>query len=53
MADLHLGYTQYNLAERREDFAKAFRQCVDKALELKPELVILAGDIFDNPRPSN
>jgi len=44
---------QYNLAERREDFSKAFKQCVEKTLALKPDFAILAGDIFDSPRPPN
>ncbi|RLG92610.1 MAG: hypothetical protein DRO36_00950 [Candidatus Hecatellales archaeon] len=53
IADIHLGYMQYNLAERREDFAKAFIEAVDKTIKLKPSFVLLAGDIFDSPRPSN
>ncbi|WP_309492531.1 DNA repair exonuclease [Candidatus Hecatella orcuttiae] len=53
LADLHLGYTQYNLPERREDFSRVFVEAVDRTLELKPDFAILAGDIFDSPRPSN
>ncbi len=53
LADLHLGYMQYNLAERREDFSRAFIEAVEKILKLKPSFVILSGDIFDSPRPSN
>ncbi|RLI35370.1 hypothetical protein DRO53_01410 [Candidatus Bathyarchaeota archaeon] len=53
MADIHLGYTQYNLPERAEDFAKAFIQAVDEVLKLKPDFVVMAGDIFESPRPSN
>lgn len=52
-ADLHLGYAQYNLDVRREDFNAAFREIVDKTLELKPEFMIVAGDIFQQARPSN
>jgi len=36
-ADLHLGYTQYNLDVRCEDFNAAFRELVDKTIELKPD----------------
>jgi len=52
-ADLHLGYAQYNLDARREDFNAAFRELVDKTIELKPDFMIIAGDIFQQARPSN
>ncbi|MDH5389618.1 MAG: DNA repair exonuclease [Candidatus Bathyarchaeota archaeon] len=52
-ADLHLGYTQYNLDVRREDFNAAFREMVNKTIELKPAFMIIAGDIFHHARPSN
>ncbi len=52
-ADLHLGYAQYNLEARREDFDAAFREVVDKTIEIKPDFIILAGDIFQQARPSN
>jgi len=52
-ADLHLGYAQYNLDVRREDFNAAFREVVDKTIELKPDFMIIAGDIFQQARPSN
>jgi exonuclease SbcD len=53
VADLHLGYAQYNLDARREDFENAFREVVDKALDLKPDFMIIAGDLFNQARPSN
>jgi exonuclease SbcD len=52
-ADLHLGYAQYNLDVRRQDFNLAFQELVDKTIELKPDFMILAGDIFAHARPSN
>jgi len=52
-ADLHLGYAQYNLDVRREDFNAAFQELVDKTIELKPDFMIIAGDIFQQARPSN
>jgi len=52
-ADLHLDYMQYNLDVRREDFNVAFRELVDKTIELKPDFMIIAGDIFQQARPSN
>jgi DNA repair exonuclease SbcCD nuclease subunit len=53
VADLHLGYAQYNLDVRRQDFDNAFREVVDKTLELKPDFMIVAGDLFHHARPSN
>jgi DNA repair exonuclease SbcCD nuclease subunit len=53
VADLHLGYTQYNSDARREDFNAAFREVVDKTVELKPEFMLIAGDLFQHARPSN
>jgi DNA repair exonuclease SbcCD nuclease subunit len=52
-ADLHLGYAQYGLEARREDFDKAFQELVDKTIQLKPDFVIIAGDLFHQARPSN
>jgi len=53
IADIHLGYEQYNLSVRREDFARAFHEAVEKTLELKPDFMIIAGDLFHQARPSN
>ncbi len=53
VADLHLGYAQYNLYVRREDFDNAFKEVVDKTIELKPDFMLIAGDLFQNARPSN
>jgi len=53
VADLHLGYAQYNLDVRREDFENAFKEVVDKTIELKPDFMIIAGDLFHQARPSN
>ncbi|MCK4424490.1 metallophosphoesterase [Candidatus Bathyarchaeota archaeon] len=52
-ADLHLGYSQYGLETRREDFNRAFQELVDKTIELKPDFMIIAGDLFHHARPSN
>jgi len=53
VADLHLGYEQYNLAVRREDFDRAFSEVVDKTIELKPDFMIISGDLFHHARPLN
>lgn len=52
-ADLHLGYSQYGLETRREDFDRTFEELVEKTIELKPDFLIIAGDIFHHARPSN
>ena len=52
-ADLHLGYSQYGLEARRQDFSNAFAEIVEKTLELKPDFMIIAGDLFHHARPSN
>ena len=52
-SDLHLGYAQYGLEARRQDFDHAFKEIVDKTIELKPDFMIIAGDLFHQARPSN
>ena len=52
-SDLHLGYAQYCLETRRQDFDNAFTEIVDKSIKLKPDFMIIAGDIFHHARPSN
>lgn len=52
-SDLHLGYSQYGLEARRQDFDNAFSELVDQTIELKPDFMIIAGDLFHQPRPSN
>jgi exonuclease SbcD len=52
-SDLHLGYAQYGLEARRQDFDNAFRELVDKTIELHPDFMIIAGDLFHQARPSN
>jgi len=53
VSDLHLGYAQYNLDVRRQDFDNAFKEVVDTTLKLKPDFMIVAGDLFHHARPSN
>ena len=47
MADVHLGYQQYNSKERFNDFGKAFLYVVGRAREEKADFVLLAGDFFE------
>jgi exonuclease SbcD len=59
LADLHLGYRAYHRATprgvnvREADVADAFRHAVARVVELRPDLVLVAGDVFHTVRPSN
>ena len=46
MADCHLGYRQYNLPDRFNDFGRAFHNVIDVAIKEKVDFVLLAGDLF-------
>ncbi|ABL78968.1 metallophosphoesterase family protein [Thermofilum pendens] len=39
--------------DRREDFLNAFRRVVDFAVEAKPHLFLVSGDLFDSVNPRN
>jgi DNA repair exonuclease SbcCD nuclease subunit len=51
ISDLHLGYAQFNLEEREEDVYQTFHEAIDISIREGVKLVILAGDLFHNPRP--
>ena len=51
ISDLHLGYAQFGLEEREEDVYHAFHEAIDASINERVRLVILAGDLFHNPRP--
>ncbi len=59
LADLHLGFRQYQrltpagINQREADVAASFRRAIDKVIELRPEIVVIAGDLFHNVRPTN
>ena len=59
LSDLHLGYRQYQrltpagINQREADVARAFRNAIEKTIELAPDVVVVAGDIFHNVRPTN
>lgn len=59
LSDLHLGYRQYQrqtptgINQREADVAAAFKRAVDKVIELAPEIVLIAGDVFHQVRPTN
>ena len=51
VADLHLGYQQYNLEVRADDFARAYFAMVEHAIEVKADFVLIAGDLFHKSNP--
>ncbi len=51
LSDIHLGYSQFNLEEREKDIYNAFEQAIDISIREGVRAVILAGDIFDSPKP--
>jgi exonuclease SbcD len=59
LADLHLGFRQYQrltpggINQREADVARTFEAAIDRIIELAPEVVLFAGDIFHSVRPSN
>lgn len=52
VSDTHLGNRQYSSDIRKEDFAKAFEQAIDVAIENDVDAVVHTGDLFDDPVPS-
>jgi DNA repair protein SbcD/Mre11 len=59
LSDLHLGYRQFQrqtasgINQREADVGSVFRAAIDKIIDIKPDLVVIAGDVFHNVRPPN
>ena len=59
LADLHLGYRAYHrlapggMNQRERDVAEAVAAAIDQVVEARPDLVLVAGDVFHTVRPSN
>lgn len=59
LADLHLGYRAYHrmapagVNQRERDVAEAAARAVEGVIEARPDLVVVAGDVFHTVRPSN
>ena len=57
--DLHLGFRRYQrltptgINQREYDVAMAFNRAIDKIIDLAPDLVLIAGDVFHSVRPTN
>jgi DNA repair protein SbcD/Mre11 len=46
-ADNHLGYEQYGIKERFNDFARAFLVVIDDAIARHADCFLIAGDLFN------
>ncbi len=59
LSDLHLGFRNYQrqtptgVNQREADVAFAFRKAIDKTIELRPDLILVGGDVFHSVRPTN
>lgn len=59
IADAHLGIRQYNrqtptgINQREADVARAFRLAIDGVIADRPDIVVVAGDLFHSVRPTN
>ncbi len=59
LSDLHLGYRQYQRLtpiganQREADIALTFRRVVDCVIARRPDLIVVAGDVFHTVRPAN
>jgi hypothetical protein len=59
IADSHLGIRQYHrqtptgINQREADVANAFRGVIDDVIAQRPDVVIVAGDLFHSVRPTN
>ena len=59
LSDLHLGYRQYQrltpggVNQREADVAATFRTAIDEVIALRPDVIVVAGDVFHSVRPTN
>jgi DNA repair protein SbcD/Mre11 len=56
LSDLHLGHRAFDRTEdgqnlRELDLAAAFHRAVAELLVLRPDIVVISGDVFDRPDP--
>jgi len=53
ISDTHLGYHQYGLSERGQDFFDVFEEAVEIAINENVDFILHSGDFFHTSRPSN
>ncbi len=47
IADTHLGYEQYGVRERFNDFSRVFWDIMEEAVHRQVDFVVIAGDLFN------
>ncbi len=59
-ADTHLGFSEYSridpqtgVNQREKDFYDSWNRIISDILDIKPDVVVHAGDLFHTSRPSN
>ncbi|SMD31585.1 metallophosphoesterase family protein [Picrophilus oshimae] len=52
-SDTHLGYKQYMMDERENDFYEAFNEAIDIGINEHVDFFVHSGDLFDTWLPSN
>ncbi len=50
-ADTHLGYRQYGLNQRENDYYDVFNRIIDDMIEKDVDYVLHSGDLFDQAKP--
>ncbi len=59
LSDLHLGFRQFQrttptgINQREWDVAQSFTRAIDRVIELRPDILLIAGDVFHTVRPTN
>lgn len=59
LSDIHLGFRQYQrqtptgMNQREADVGGSLRRVIDTVIRLRPDLVLIAGDVFHTVRPTN
>jgi exonuclease SbcD len=59
LSDIHLGFRQYQrqtptgINQREADIATSLRRVIDSVIELRPDVILIAGDVFHTVRPTN
>lgn len=59
LSDVHLGYRRYNkltkagLNQREVDVNLSFQEAITRIAAIKPDVTVIAGDLFHSVRPSN
>ena len=51
ISDTHLGYMQYRLPERKQDFILAFERAIDICIEERVDIILHTGDLFETYQP--